>query len=179
MRKLSLGYVLFAFLVVGALAAALTLRPPQADARGGLPSPQGPVILTVTGNITNSNSAVGAQFDRAMLEELGITMLRTTTPWTEGVPAFKGVLARAVLERVGAKGKTVRAVALNDYAFEIAASDFHEYQVILASEMNGQELTPRDKGPLWIMYPLDSFSGREKQEVELRLVWQLSELHVQ
>jgi hypothetical protein len=178
MRKQSFGILLAAAACL-AVAAAVALPPRSADATAGLPRPDGEVVLTVTGNIGRTNSPAGAELDRAMLEQLEITSLRTSTPWTEGEPEFKGVLVRDLLQFVGAKGTSVRAVALNDYAFEIAIDDFRDYPVILASEMNGRTLTARDKGPLWVMYPLDRFSGRQKQQVELRMVWQLVELQVQ
>jgi hypothetical protein len=179
MGKRSFGYMLLAVLTAAGLAVAAAVPPRSADAAAGLPRPDGEVVLTVTGNIGRTNSPSGAEFDRAMLDQLGITSLRTSTPWTEGEPEFKGVLVRDLLQFVGAKGSSVRAVALNDYAFEIEVADFRDYPVILASEMNGRTLTARDKGPLWVMYPLDRFSGRQKQQVELRMVWQLVELQVQ
>ncbi|MFQ5775754.1 MAG: molybdopterin-dependent oxidoreductase [Kiloniellaceae bacterium] len=149
-----------------------------AEAAPDLPRPQGEVVLVVTGNIAHKNSAAGAEFDLAMLEGLGTTALRTSTPWTDGVPMFKGVLAREVLRRVGARGTRVRAIALNEYAFEMPVSDFDEYPVILASEMNGEALTARDKGPLWIVYPLDQIGAGRNRSIEHRMVWQLVELHV-
>ena len=37
---------------------------------GSLSSPTGPVVLTVTGRITNTNAGKTAEFDMAMLEAL-------------------------------------------------------------------------------------------------------------
>ena len=144
-----------------------------------LPAPTGEVVLIVSGQIAYKNGPEGARFDRAMLEALGTASLQTSTPWTEGVPVFRGQLMRDVLRRVGARGTRVRATALNVYSFEIPISDFEEYQVLLASEMNGRTLTVREKGPLWIVYPLDRLTSGRDREIERKMVWQLSELHVQ
>jgi hypothetical protein len=56
--------------------------------------PQGPVVLTVDGAITRTTAPGRAEFDRAMLEQLGVATLRTWTPWTEGEPEFQRVPAR-------------------------------------------------------------------------------------
>ena len=168
-------------LLATAIVAWIALPPTPAGAGAAteLPRPASEIILSVTGNIARTNSAEGADFDRAMLERLGSTVVRTSTPWTEGKNVFEGVLLRDLLEFVGARGTTVRATALNDYVFDIAISDSQDYPVILAWAMDSQALSPRDKGPLWIVYPLDQFTGREKEQIGLRMVWQLSELRVQ
>jgi len=55
-----------------------------------LPRPEGPVILTVDGAITRTNGTGVAEFDRAMLEQLGLIRLRTWTPWNDGEAEFEG-----------------------------------------------------------------------------------------
>lgn len=172
------GHAFAAILVGALLAAGLALGPDRVAATTDLERPEGEVILTVTGNLTRKNAPDGAEFDMAMLERLGTTTFKTSTPWTEGKPEFRGVLLRDLLAHVGAQGSMVNALALNDYSFDIQVDDFHRFPVILASEVDGRALTARDKGPLWIVYPLDDFSGREKQAIELRMVWQLVTLQV-
>src|SRR4051812_26052469 len=83
------------------------LTPNMADA-GSLPSPSGPVVLSVTGRIANTNIGKIAEFDLAMLEALPGRTARVSTPWAEGVNAFQGPLARAVLEAVGAQGTKLK-----------------------------------------------------------------------
>ena len=145
----------------------------------GLPSPTGEVILTIQGNIERKNAPEGAQFDRQMLEALGIERLRTSSPWTDGVPEFEGVPARKVMEAVGARGTTVIASALNDYQAEIPVSDFADYPVLFALKMDGRDLTVRDRGPIWIVYPRDDFSELRNERVNARWVWQLNGLTVE
>ena len=50
--------------------------------------------------------------------------------------------------------------------------------MLLAFEMDGQRLEPRDKGPLWIVYPLDQFGELRTRATERKMVWQLKELQV-
>jgi hypothetical protein len=151
--------------------------PGEARAKN-LGQPQGKVILTVSGKIDNINQANGADFDLDMLEALGTEELSTTTSWTDGIQRFSGVPLRKLMAAVGARGKTVEAVALNDYTYEIEIEDFLRFPVILATKLNGKILKVRDKGPLWIVYPLDEFTEPEQIQIERRMVWQLRQLIV-
>jgi len=137
------------------------------------------VILLVTGNIGVTNTDGGAAFDRQMLYDLGLTEVETSTPWTDGVPSFTGVLARTVLERVAAEGATVKASALNDYTVSIPMEDFQNHDVLLATEMNGQEMQVSDKGPIWIVYPRDDVPELQDRRLHDRWVWQLKAMHVE
>jgi hypothetical protein len=167
-------------LIAAAAACALLLDlSGVAQAAEPLPAPEGPVLLVVSGNIEVTNSEDGAAFDRQMLYALGLTEVTTTTPWTDGTPVFKGVLARTVFERVGAAGNTVVASALNDYTVEIPMADFQDNDVLLATEMNGQEMLVSDKGPVWIVYPRDDVPALQDRRLHDRWVWQLKSLRVQ
>lgn len=150
----------------------------EGNALEPLPEPTGEVVLTVSGEIAHTNRGAEAVFDRAMLEALGLRELRTSTPWTEGVPVFRGVLARDLLQAVGADGTSVIASALNDYTVEIPTEDFERYPVMLALEMNGTPLTVRDKGPIWVVYPRDDFAAIRESILNARWVWQLNSLEV-
>lgn len=147
-------------------------------AQEALPAPTGPVILTVTGAVTVSNSDGAAAFDREMLEGLGVVEIKTTTPWTDGVQTFEGVLGRTVFERVGATGESVFASALNDYTVEVPMSDFQNYDVLLATKVNGEEMQVSDKGPIWIIYPRDDEPALQDRRLHDRWVWQLKALDV-
>lgn len=149
-----------------------------AMAADALPRPTAAVMLTVSGDIANTNVGKEARFDRAMLEKLGIRTLRTSTTWTTGVKTFEGVLARDVMTAAGAKGAEVRAIALNDYAVSIPMVDFERYDVLLAFRMDGQDLTARDKGPLWVVYPRDAHRELNDSKFDARWAWQLKRLEV-
>ncbi|WP_170926432.1 molybdopterin-dependent oxidoreductase [Devosia lucknowensis] len=163
-----------------ATVAALMLTVlPATQAADPLPAPTGPVILTVSGNVEVTNTPEGAAFDRQMLTDLGIAEIRTSTPWTDGVVTFGGVLGRTVLERVGADGTLILASALNDYTVEVPMSDFMDYDVMLAMELNGEEMQVSDKGPLWIVYPRDDVPALQDRKLHERWVWQLKALKIQ
>ena len=98
----------------------------------------------------------------SLSEALGVSRTRTSTAWTSGKQDFEGVSLKVLLERVGAFGDRIEAIALNDYKVEIPVSDFSRWPVILAYRANGALLRVRDKGPLWIVYPQDDFPALDK-----------------
>ncbi|MBP0447118.1 molybdopterin-dependent oxidoreductase [Roseomonas sp. SSH11] len=158
-------------------ALSLLLAAP-AHAQSRPAAPTGPVLLSVTGRITRPNRGAQADFDRAMLEALPRHRLQTGTNWTSGIRSFEGPLARDVLAAAGAEGERVRAVALNDYTIEIPMRDFTEYDVILAMRMDGQVLTVRNKGPVWVVYPRDHHSELRVSLYDSRWIWQLRTMQV-
>lgn len=162
------------------LAIALFLVAATAAAAAEpLPAPTGKVILEVKGNIAVTNAPGAAEFDRDMLYALGMTTVKTTTAWTDGVQTFDGVLLSAVLDRVGAAGTTIRATALNEYAADIPFEEAATFGVLLASTMNGEEMTVRDRGPLWVVYPRDTTAALMEPRYNDRWVWQLRELVIE
>lgn len=144
-----------------------------------LAQPKGKVILTVSGNITHSNVVGTAQFDRAMLLELGVFDLETETPWTEGSDLYQGPMLSALLKAVGAKGKTLRVTALNDYSAKVPAEDANKYDVLLAMDMNGKPMSIRDKGPLFILYPFSDMPELNNEVIHNRSVWQIKSILVE
>ncbi len=175
-RGRTISHTLGMLLPLAMLVASLTVAPALADTP--LAKPSGRVILTISGAIDHTNADGHAEFDRKMLEQLGTTAFATSTTWTDGTPEFEGVLARDILKAVGAHGTTALAVALNDYSFEIPISDFEDYPVLFALRMNGVELTARDKGPIWIVYPRDQHRELRNQMTESNWVWQLARIDV-
>jgi hypothetical protein len=137
------------------------------------------VILTVDGAITHTNAPGVAEFDLAMLEQLGLTRLRTWTPWSDDELEFEGVPAQRLMEAVGATGDEVRASALNDFESTIPLADFERYPVLLATRADGKQLEVRDKGPIWIIYPWSSHAELDDLPTRRKSVWQLRSLHVQ
>ncbi len=160
------------------LALTLSLLPIAISA-AELGTPSGKVILTVSGGITNTNAGDKAEFDREMLEALGASELALTTPWTDGRQVFNGVLGSKILEAVGAQGEQIVAKAINDYQVKIPTSDLRNYPVLFALKQNGSYMRVRDKGPIWIIYPRESYPELDTDQITDRWVWQLSEIVIQ
>lgn len=143
---------------------------------GSLPAPTDKAILTISGKIGATNRDEGAQFDRQMLEALGMETVETTTPWYNGMVRFEGVSLDKLMKKVGASGERAVVVALNDYSSEIPIEDFAKYNVILALKRNGEYMPVRDKGPLFVIYPFDSNPELRSQTFYGRSVWQVAKI---
>ncbi len=148
-------------------------------ARAELPEPQGRVLLTISGLISETNNGDHAKFDRNMLQRLGMVEVKTQTPWTEGEANFAGVPLAQLLDAVGTRGVSLYAVAANDYKADIPIAVLRENGAILAMRMNGRDLTLRDKGPLWIIFPWSEQPELDRIEIYNYAVWQLLSIHVQ
>lgn len=172
------------FYVTGLFCALLLLGiVDHADADGLLAKPEGEVILSIHGAIKNSNAIRDgkpvAEFDRNMLEAMGMVEIKTRNPFVEGVHTFKGVPLVEVLTRVGADGKILCATALDDYSVDIPIGDAARFEVVLALMWNGKYMTPRDKGPIWVIYPISKFPELNTEMYSSRIIWQLTDIEVE
>lgn len=166
-------------LIAGALAAVIAVHGAGGlAAEATLDKPTGPVILTVTGDITRMNAPGHADFDRGMLEALGMKTIVTSTSWTSGTHEFSGPLVRLVLEAVGAQGTTLNFVAVNDYKVTIPPGDFQKYPTILAMKTDGEYMTIRNKGPLWVIYPRDDYPELVDKAHDAKWIWQVKAIDV-
>lgn len=146
---------------------------------GELSKPVGKVLLTVSGNIENTNEDGKAVFDITSLENLGAISFQTSSPWYNGRTTFTGISLQKLMDYVGAKGSVVKVIALNDYTTEIPLSDFKKYNVILALKINGEYMRVRDKGPLFVVYPYDSMPDLDNQIYYSRSAWQVSKMNIE
>lgn len=140
--------------------------------------PKGEILLTISGNIAFTNSENGAEFDREMLEQLGTTTITTDSPWTDAATKFTGVNINVLLKAVGAQSSAIRAIAADDYWYDIEEIDFEKYPVVLAYKRDDQYMSARNLGPLWIMFPFDDFPELLTEVNKASCVWQLTELVV-
>jgi hypothetical protein len=133
----------------------------------------------VTGNITKPNAGKQAVFDLKMIEALPQHSFITQTPWYKTPTKFTGPKLSDVLAVVGAQGKEIQAVALNDYRITIPVSDTQRYPVVMAWKINDQPIPIRAKGPLFIAYPYDSDAALRTAQFYERSIWQLKQLNIQ
>jgi hypothetical protein len=162
-------------IVLSLLGSAALLSPTLSGAALASERP----LLTVSGKIgvTDANGGA-AHFDRAALEAVGMVALETSTPWFKDPVRFEGVPLAKLMDTVGATGERIVAVALNDYSAELPMEDVRKYNPILALKRNGEYMSVRDKGPLFIVYPFDSHPDLKNQKYYSRSVWQIARLEV-
>ncbi len=153
---------LFAALV--ALTTLIFSLPAQATAED--------VILS----IRNADSS--HEFTLTDLKALGAREINTTTIWSDGVQEFVGVSLDELMTHVGVTEGTLEAAAVNDYAVQIPMSDARPGGAMVAYLRNGSEMSLRDKGPLWIVYPYDNGAEFRTEEIYSRSIWQLNRITV-
>lgn len=135
-----------------------------------LRSPEGAVVLTVAGNISAANRPGfdprrdsflkyherkfdrAAQFDRAMLDELGSRKIRIEyAEWAEPV-TFTGPRLVDVLRAAGWRGGSITTLALDGFGTKISRADIDAHDWVLATRANGRPMGIGQRGPLWLVF---------------------------
>ena len=124
-------------------------------------------LLTVVGPDSTQT------YDQTALQAFGPVSFATSTIWTEGQPTFTGIPLQTILTDAGIDEGTVSAVAINDYAVQIPVDEVTADYPIVAFQQDGQAMSVRDKGPLWVIYPYDSDPALQSEVTYARSIWQL------
>jgi hypothetical protein len=136
------------------------------------------VVLTLRQLDRTGATVATTDYTMPQLEALGLAEVVTSTPWTQGKIAFQGVPLVKLIGGASRAGE-LKAIALNDYSASLPLDDAGRFGVILATRMSGKPMAVKDKGPLWIVYPLDGFPELNNQRVHARMVWQVRFLEFQ
>lgn len=190
MRAIGL-VILLCCLAVGARAQA----PLEEDAPARLPEPEGPVVLTLTGEIAASNRGpfepdrdalfalqdaafeTAAAFDRAMLERLGVQSFETRLPDWPAARRVTGPRLAEVLQRAGAGGETLVLHGVNGFSVTLSRNALEARQAIVALRADGRWLNLGGRGPAWIVYPHNG-AAEEAGGEALRPVWGVVRIEV-
>ncbi len=132
-------------------------------------------VLTVT--IATGTDPITKSYSLTELDALPQTEVRTGNDFVDGIKPFTGPLVRDLIGD-GPQGKLATLIAVNDYEVDVPLDDFRNYPVILATRMGGELLSPRDKGPIWVIYPMSDFDELRDNSYNARLIWQLSAIEV-
>lgn len=143
-----------------------------------IPHPTEPVVLIVRGRLGLAHAEAGVTFDMPTLERLGLIRFTTPTAWTDGLVTFDGVLLSRLLQvlAVPSDVTTLAMTALNDYQVAIPATDVRTWPVIIALKRDGQYMSVRNKGPLWVVYPRHAFPELAQAKHNPKWIWQLKEI---
>jgi hypothetical protein len=118
-------------------------------------------------------------FDLVSLKQLPQQTFTTHTPWYKKPVTFTGPLLRDVLNASKVKGTTITAVALDEYKAKLPFSDAEKFDLILAHSLDGKQMGPKNKGPLFVVYPYDSRKELQSVLYYQRSVWQLKGLIIE
>lgn len=158
------------------LAMALAVATSPSAFAQQIAVPTGAPILTITGPVAATNVGDALVFDRDTLASLPATTIETSTIWTEGTQTFTGVSLMDLAEMIGASEGAFLAMAINDYTVEIPVTDAVKDGPIIAYLMDGAEMSVREKGPLWVIYPYDSKAAYRSEVIYSRSIWQLDRI---
>ena len=153
-------------LILAALAAGIFAAPLAAQA-----PLRGPVILTVSGAISNPSRGAmdegrdkffayndvdferAAQFDYAALQGIGIVKVKADFPMGGPVHQFEGPLLADVLAAAGAEGSTVTVKALDGYQVDLDYAESVANGAVVALKRDGVPFALGDYGPTQIVFP--------------------------
>ena len=137
----------------------------------GIPVRASDVELTLAGP---AGSGELLELTMEELEAMPQITIVTESEFTDEAASYRGPLVRDLLASVGLDtAQTIRLTAANDYYVDIPTSDFSQYDVVLAMEVDGDRLSRREKGPLWLMYPISDHSELRSEVYNARLIWQV------
>lgn len=129
--------------------------------------------------VTVAETGEARIFDRAALEALPTKTYRTSSLWTEGIHEYTGFSFQTLVEALGTSEGIFVASAINDYSVEFPLADVSaDDGPIIAYEMDGEPMSIREKGPLWVIYPYDNNAKYRTETYYSRSIWQLDRIEI-
>jgi hypothetical protein len=139
-----------------------------------------PTLLSAEGILTITTPKSTTSFTQAELLGMPQTTVVTLNDYVDDVTTFQGPSLRLLLEKLDiSQDATLKMVALNGFSSHIPASDAFNYSVVLAVLRNGKTMPVREKGPIWVIYPMDEHPELQSDIYNGRLVWQLKSISVE
>ncbi|EPE2650055.1 putative pterin-binding protein [Vibrio fluvialis] len=126
--------------------------------------------------LTVDNHGRKAQFSLEQLLTHADKEIVTNTPWTDDNTKFVGVSAKQLLNMIGVSKADLKVTALNNYWSTIPYDDIEKYNPLFAVKKNDDVMSIRDKGPIWVIYPLSEFNEVNNEVLHSRMVWQVSQV---
>lgn len=116
-------------------------------------------------------------YSESDLRDIGLHQVTTENAYIDGVKTFEGPLLRDLASRLGVLDSRIAyMIAENDYTVEIPMTEIIKYDVILAIFAEGVDFSPRDKGPIWVIYPMSAHKELQEPKYNGRLIWQLDRI---
>lgn len=153
-------------LVLGIMATG----PAAGSLAADLAPASGQVILTVVGKIEHTNRQPfdkfedaftnyhertfdkAAEFDLAMLEELGMHEIEVNYEGWPRALRFAGPRLTDVLDAVGAEPELLSVLALDGFASELPAEVLASEDWIVAIKLDGHHMNIGQRGPVWVVF---------------------------
>ncbi|ART83067.1 molybdopterin-binding protein [Oceanisphaera profunda] len=140
-----------------------------------------PVILSVYGDIQlDENHYQRLDFTLSELQALTQAEVTTSHPWNTKAQHYRGVDLNALFQQLFAQKHitSLNLEALNGFSVMLDWSKINEFSPILAWQEDGQLMSRRNKGPLWLVLPFDQMSKVKQAEFMHYMAWQLKVIRV-
>ncbi|MZR11518.1 hypothetical protein GQE99_00535 [Maritimibacter sp. DP07] len=135
-------------------------------------------VLTITSDV-KADAPLVVRYDLEDLEALAQARYDTINDFVDVPTEFSGPLLRDVLAPLSVpEDATLELIALNDYRFDMPYADAANYDVMVALERDGERMSVRENGPLWIIYPMSDHPELQAPIYNSRLVWQLTAIAI-
>lgn len=165
-------------------ALVVTALPVIANAEA-LSKPSGGVILTVAGDISNTNIvgpmkeldelffakhevvfSKAAEFDFDMLNALESASVTFQMPGWDKPSVIEGPTLQAYLDAIGATdAKTVTFLAMDGWQSDIDVAEEKDRGWIVGIKRDGRPLDIGRQGPIWAVYPTANVMAAEEEYV--------------
>ena len=155
--------------------AALTLMGPAAPLWAGSADPT-PETIVMTVTYEDGSGRDMRELTLGEVMELPVAGFETSTVWTEGVQRFDGVWLEDLIAHLGLSEGTLELSALNEYLVDFKADEIPGNKALVAYRHNGNLMSAREKGPLWIVYPYDEGPEFQTELTFMSSIWQLDRI---
>lgn len=180
------GLLVFVVLLSACGQAATPVPIYQTVAEGTLkpgndvPKPAGPVVLTIDGKISRTNSGKTLQFDMVTLESVGVVQYKVDDPFAKKTILYAGVLLSQLLKVAGAApdATTLTLKALDDYSTDMKVSDTARWPILLATRADGAYMPLDKSGPLISVLPFNNFPEIDHVTYDAQWLWSLAAITV-
>jgi len=172
--------MILAFCIVGCgetaeyeVVAPATLKPGD-----NIPMPAGEIVLTISGDISNTNDNETITLDIESLEAMGLVSYEVDDPWEQERVAYTGVLLSDLLQVAGASDSTTEifATALDGYEIPIPIGETEAWPVLIATQSNGSYMSIESSGPTRIIFPFERHD--DVTAARNMSVWNLESLEI-
>jgi hypothetical protein len=129
-----------------------------------VPKPVGKPVLKLSGALTNHNSGKDLVLDQKQLEAMPAETATVYEPWVKKRIEFTGVPVSLLLTTAGISPSAteVKVHAIDDYQVEFKIADLMAPGVLLATRQEGEGIPIADGGPVRLVFPPDSVTGRNR-----------------
>lgn len=155
------------FIHISSVAAVTAFLPLRAHASA--------TLLTVGGDISGQNPRSFTDNDLSELKQIEFS---TSTIWTNTKAKFAGPPLQGLLDEVGAGPGSLRLRAVNDYMVVMPRDHIEAAAPIIANRIDGRPYNIRNKGPLWLVFPYDTHTRFQSEEVYAFSIWQLTHIEI-